>query len=217
MAPLVFVHTSRLHVDTFDSLVQAARPGLEVVHVVAEALLADAQRQGAEDPGIVARVQATLQGAAAMGARVVVCTCSTVGGAAERTPTGGRFHAQRIDRAMADSAVMLGPRVRVVAALQSTVAPTTALLRESAAALGRAVQPQTLLVPEAWVHFQAGDRAAYLTAVAAAVRAEQEPADAIVLAQASMAPAADLLADLGLPVLASPRLGVQAALRQLAS
>lgn len=217
VAPLAFVHTSRVHIDTFDALVRAAQPQQEVMHVVAEALLSDAQRLGAHDPGIVARVQHTLQGAAAMGARLVVCTCSTIGGAAERTPTGGRFHVQRIDRAMADGAVRLGPRVRIVAALPSTVAPTTALLQESAAAQGRALAAQVQLVPEAWAHFQAGDRAAYLAAVAQAVRSDTTPVDAIVLAQASMAGAADLLGDLTVPVLASPHLGVEAALRQLAA
>jgi hypothetical protein len=35
--------------------------------------------------------------------------------------------------------------------------------------------------------------------------------DAIILAQASMAPAADRLGDLGIPVLSSPRLGAEAA------
>jgi hypothetical protein len=38
----------------------------------------------------------------------------------------------------------------------------------------------------------------------------------VVLAQASMAPAADLLAQLRVPVLSSPRLGVTAALARLA-
>ena len=53
---------------------------------------------------------------------------------------------------------------------------------------------------------------AYIDAVVAAVRAAPRRFDVVVLAQASMADAADALQDLGIEVLASPRLGVQALL-----
>jgi hypothetical protein len=219
---LAFLHTSPAHVATFDALLAAAAPGWRALHHVDEALLTDAQRLGADEPALVARVQAAMHAAAAGGAAAVVCTCSTIGGAAERTPTGGRFIAARIDRAMADRAVGCGPRILVVAALPGTLAPTAALLHESAQALGRPVALREALVADAWPHFVAGERAAYVDAVARGVRdAVLAPArggggtDAIVLAQASMAPAADALAGLGIEVLASPRLGVQAIVERL--
>lgn len=116
---------------------------------------------------------------------------------------------------MADRAVQLGPRILVVAALESTLGPTADLIRESAAALRTEVEFEYLLVREAWAHFLRADRAAYLDAVAAAVRAEQRHANVIVLAQASMAPAADTLSDLGVEVLASPALGVRSIMAHL--
>jgi hypothetical protein len=214
---LAFLHTAAAHVSTFAALAAELAPHCEVHHVVDEALLADARRVGVDDAALVARVQAAMHAAAqAHRAAAVVCTCSTIGGLAERTPTGGRFIAARIDRAMADRAVRAGPRILVAGTVESTMAPTLALLWESAAALGRDIAPRCMLADGAWACFEAGDIAGYVERIAACVRAERGEADVVVLAQASMAPAADLLAGLGIEILASPRLGVQAIADRLA-
>jgi hypothetical protein len=212
---IAFLHTSPVHVETFTRLASAAAPEVKVDHVVAEDLLAQAQRAGAGEPALVDRVQEAMGSAADRGAAVVICTCSTIGGAAERTPTGGRFVAMRIDRAMADRAAQLGPRVLVVAALESTLEPTAQLIRESAAAMAAEVELKHLLVEGAWAHFLRQDPVAYAQVVASAVRAAAGTCDVVVLAQASMAPAAAMLADLSVEVLTSPELGVQSALAQL--
>jgi hypothetical protein len=212
---LSFLHTSPVHVASFARLLDGQAPGMVAEHHVDEALLAAAQQAGADAAVLERRVNEAMTAAAAGGAAVVVCTCSTIGAAAERTPTGGRFVAMRVDRAMADAAVLAGPRILMVAALASTLAPTTRLLQESAAALGRPLQLQSLLAEEAWTHFQHGDHAAYINAIARSVTAATAAADVIVLAQASMAPAARALQALGVPVLSSPSLGVARALAQL--
>jgi hypothetical protein len=212
---ITFLHTSPVHVETFGRLVSAANPTLRVEHVVAEELLAEAQRVGADDRALIERVHNAMINAASTGAAIVVCTCSTIGGAAEKTQTDGHFKAARIDRAMADRAVQLGPKILIVVALESTLKPTTGLIQESAAALHLPVQIESLVVEGAWSHFQRGDRNAYLGAVAAAVRAASKRADVVVLAQASMAPATEMLQDVDIEVLASPVLGVQAALGYL--
>lgn len=212
---LAFLHTSPVHVATFDALVKELAPGLRVRHEVAEDLLADAQTRGADGADLVRRIQSAMRDAAASGASVVVCTCSTIGGAAERTVTNGAFVAARIDRAMADRATRHGPRVLVVAALASTLEPTTMLLRESAMAVGARVDVQTFLVEGAWQHFLRGDREAYLRAIVRGVEAMAAGTDVVVLAQASMAAAVDRMAEVGCEVLASPRLGVEAAIAAL--
>jgi len=209
---VAFLHTSPVHVETFDRLVKAVDPALQVDHIVDEALLHDAQRVGVDDPPLIQRVHDAMNHAAANGATAVVCTCSTIGSIAERTPPRPGLGFARIDRAMADRAVRLGPRILVVTALRSTLQPTTQLISESAAALQAAVELQTLWVEGAWPHFERGDRGAYLGTVVAAVRAAPRRFDVVVLAQASMADAADALQDLGVEVLSSPRLGVQALL-----
>jgi hypothetical protein len=212
---VAFLHTSPIHVETFDRLVKAVDPGLRVEHIVAEPLLRDAQHVGMNDAPLIKRVHDAMTDAAARGATVVVCTCSTIGGIAERTPPRPGLRFARIDRAMADRAVRLGPRILVVTALRSTIESTSQLIYESAAALRVDVQLQTLWVEGAWPHFERDDRAAYIDAVVAALRAAPREYDVVVLAQASMADAADALQDFGVEVLSSPRLGVQALLAAL--
>lgn len=212
---IAFLHTSAVHVETFERLVRASHTALEVEHVLAEQLLAKAQRVGSADPTLEIQVQDAMKSAAANGAAIVICTCSTIGAAAERTPTEGRFIAARIDRAMADRAVQLGPRILLVAALESTLQPTAELIRESASALQLEIALQPVLVPDAWSHFTNGRQQAYLQAIASTVRARHAGVDVVVLAQASMALAAEHLQDLGVAVLSSPALGVQNLMAQL--
>lgn len=213
---IAFLHTSPVHIATFERLVKDAAPTITVEHVVLEALLLEAQRLGPTEPSLVERVHSAMRSAATNNAALVICTCSTIGGAAERTPTEGRFIALRIDRAMADRAVSLGPRILVVAALESTLKPTIELLRESASVLQVEVEIQVVVAPDAWQHFTNGNQVAYIAAISRAVQAEaSKDINAIVLAQASMAPAAEALQGFGVEVLSSPQLGVQSLIARL--
>ena len=213
---LAFLHTAQVHVPTFERLVREIAPDLRVRHAVREDLLGDARVVGVDDAGLIARVHRAMHEAAASGATVVVCTCSTIGAIAERTAMGDAFKALRIDRAMADRAVRTGPRVLIVAALESTLAPTTALVLSAAQNAGVEVRPSQLLVEQAWSLFQSGDITGYVETLAGAIRAKANSADGtdvVVLAQASMAPVEEALADLGIDVLSSPAPGVRLAVQ----
>ena len=74
------------------------------------------------------------------------------------------------------------------------------------------MQLRDLLCESAWACFERGDLGGYAQAIAAELRAGAGTADVIVLAQASMAAAAPLCVDLGIAILSSPRLGLEAAL-----
>ncbi|MBB4766749.1 aspartate/glutamate racemase family protein [Amorphoplanes digitatis] len=196
MTTIGFLHTAEAHVPTFRGLVAELAPGVRDLHVVDERLLADAAA-----PGVDSRIAERLRSLADSGADLVVCTCSTIGGQTERVGAG--VPVLRLDRPMAEAAVAIGGRIAVVATVESTLAPTRALLLECAAGPVEIVDAPCL---DAWALFAAGDLAGYARRVAAHCRGLT--ADVIVLAQASMAPAADLLADLPTPVLTSPRTAV---------
>jgi GNAT superfamily N-acetyltransferase len=211
---ITFLHTSPAHVPTFTALLARLQPGAQATHIVNEDLLVRARALGPDHPGVIQRVQAAVHAAASGGAQVVLCTCSTIGGVAEATPADGSFVPMRVDRAMADRAAALGPEVLVVAALDSTLQPTADLIQDSASRLGRHAHIQTLYVEPAWPHFEAGRLQAYHQTIASSIRAAMPRTGVVVLAQASMAPAAELLLELGVPVLSSPALGVAAALER---
>ncbi|MGW4108278.1 aspartate/glutamate racemase family protein, partial [Streptomyces sp. NPDC004976] len=198
---LVLLHTSPVHVPVFDALRDEGHPGLGLRHVVAEELL---ERARAAGPAAVAGdVRARVREAADGGARAVLCTCSTIGEAAEAAASEAGVPVLRVDRPMAGAAVAAGPRVTVLAALESTLRPTVALIEEEADRAGRTVRVRTVLVDGAWARFDAGDDAGYVRRVADAADAVTG-ADVIVLAQASMAPA-ERLTTAAVPVLSSPR------------
>jgi hypothetical protein len=203
--PLALLHTSATHVPVFDALCDADHPGLELRHLVDEELLARARREGPET--VADDVRALFAAAVADGARVLLCTCSTIGDVAERADAG--VPVLRVDRPMAAAAVATGPRIVVLATVASTLEPTVALVEEEALRAGRPVDVRTALVEDAWALFEAGDTDGCARAVADAADAVTD-ADAIVLAQASMT-AAQRFTTTSVPVLSSPRPGLAAA------
>jgi hypothetical protein len=216
MSQLFFLHTAAVHVQTFDALLRELSPQTRARHVVREDLLETAQSQGADAPPVK---QAVLEAIQAMGAApdcVVLCTCSTIGGAAERAGVEAGIQVQRVDRAMADRAVAAGPNIVVAAVLESTLDPTESLIRESASRSGIDCSLTRLIIGDAWPLFQRGEFDAYLQHIAGALRTVGN-CDVVVLAQASMAGAAELCADSDVPVLASPRPGLEAALASMAA
>ncbi|MFD7717155.1 arylsulfatase [Streptomyces sp. NPDC059814] len=204
---LALLHTSPVHVPVFDALRDAGHPGLVLRHLVHEELL---DRAGAMGPdAVTGEIEALLTSAAAEGATAVLCTCSTIGGAAESAGAALGVPVLRVDRPMAAAAAR-AERVTVIAALAATLRPTLALLAEEADRAGRGpAQVRTVLVEGAWACFRAGEREGYLDLVAAAADAVTD-ADVIVLAQASMADAVTRTAT-RIPVLSSPRPGLAAA------
>jgi hypothetical protein len=213
---LVFVHTAPVNVTTFAQLLAEIDPTIPAKHILDESLLQEA-RTGGITPQLAERIQQRhLE--AMEDAAVVLCTCSTIGGVAERTVAESGQGVIRVDRPMAEAAVALGDNIVVAAALESTIAPTSELILDVAKQQGREVTIRPLLCAGAWQRFEAGDQPGYWASIAQTLRADVQDAntpktDVIVLAQASMAGAAALCADLPVPILSSPRLGLEAAVR----
>lgn len=208
--PLALFHTGQSHVATFGPMIARLAPEIPLVHRVRQDLLDAAQPRGLT-PDIRRRAVQELLALADAGAATILCTCSTLGPAAETAADLAEVPVMRVDRPMMEAALDRGPRIAVAACLASTIGPTRALLERVAA--GRGVRPEIteILLAEAWPLFATGDRAAYATAIADGLTRAAPEVDAVVLAQASMAKAADLCT-LPVPILSSPRLGAAAAI-----
>lgn len=204
---LALLHTSPLHVPVFDALRQEHHQDLELRHFVDEELLSRARREGTE--AVAGDVRKALHQAVADGARAVLCTCSTIGGVAEEAAAEAGVPVLRVDRPMAAAAVAEGARVVVLATVESTLGPTSSLIEDEARRAGRPVEVRTRLVEGAWELFDAGDVDGCARLVAA-VADEVTDADAIVLAQVSIA-GAQRSVTTSVPVLSSPGPGLAAA------
>ena len=211
---LTFLHTLQTFVDTFNGLLEERSLSLEATHVVDENLLRDAREAGEITDEIDSAVSVHIEKAAADGAKVVLCTCSTIGGCAEQVQLPG-CRVIRIDRPMADKAVEIGTVILVAAALESTIGPTGELIQDSARQAGKQVRIRDVVCEGAWDRFEQGDNEGYHERIAKSLRANAEGSDVVVLAQASMASAAKLCEDLPVPVLSSPELGMAAAIEAL--
>jgi hypothetical protein len=112
---------------------------------------------------------------------------------------------------MAERAVAVGARIGVLATLRSTLEPTGALIRRVAADAGRTIEVRERVAEGAFEALSGGDTDRHDRLVGAALRELVGWADVVVLAQASMARVADGLGpeDRSVPILTSPRLGVE--------
>ena len=197
---LTLLHTSPVHVATFDALRDRIAPGTPLAHIVREDLLSRARTEGVT-PEIAGETAALIRQARGP----VLCTCTTLGAVAEAAG------ALRIDRPVMRQAAGSGGPVLMAYCLESTAKPSLALLREEIGRAGSDAKITPLSIASAWPLFEAGDHDAFARAIATAIRAAWSPDHtACVLAQASMAAAAAHLADL--PVLASPEIALRTAL-----
>ena len=182
------------------------------MHAVRPELLDRARVYGTGDQSLSEQLSVAVSDLAARDASVVVCTCSTLGGFAERCARGAGVEVLRVDRPMAELAVRSGTQIAVVAALESTLAPTGALLEEVALQAGKQIAVVDAPCFGLWSRFERSDLTGYLRGVAEVVDRLDPAIELVVLAQASMAAAVPLVQS-DRTVLSSPRLAVEAAVR----
>ena len=210
---LILVHTVPALVETFSELLSELAPDIPVRHVIRKELLEEALDAGELTPEIRRRTSEALLEDSRSNAAVVLCTCSTVGPAAEDAAKQSSVPILRVDRPMAESAVRIGTQITVTATLLTTLRPTLELLADAARNAGREVQLKPILFDDARAKLLAGDSDGYLAIVVDDLHQAAQDADVIVLAQASMAPALERCGDINVPILTSPRMGVEAAIQ----
>lgn len=187
------LHTAHSNVAVFDdAALQLGLPAGALLHAVHPDLLASAEAAGGLTPPIAAATQHVLL-ELALGADVVLLTCSTLGPVVDAMPLHTPVPVLRVDAALAQAAAQVGGHVVVLCAAATTVQPTTELFVHAAAS-----HPETAVevrwVEGAWDLFKAGHMAAYWVCMArAADAAYAQGARQVVLAQASMGGAAQLV------------------------
>ena len=214
MKQFFLLHTAPVHQPNFDALAESLGVDLGGRHFVDSSLLSRSIAAGGVTAEVAADLERILGELKAQGAEAVLCTCSSIGGAAEQAGRAVGIPTLRVDRAMAEAACAAGNRWLVAACVESTLAPTEDLLRAVAREKGITPSIDLVVAADAWPLFEAGDIDGYGREIAAAVRDALGEHDAVVLAQASMRPAETHLADCGVPVLSSPLLGLKKALEE---
>jgi len=209
---LALLHTTPVTVQAMKDLAARELPGVRVINILDDSLLADVIAAGGVTDAVRERLEGYARQAATAGASGLMTCCSSIGGAIEDLREGSPIPLWRVDEPMAEQAVTTGARVGVIATVGTTLAPTADLVRRKAAELGRDVQVEAVLVPGAYDALMAGRGEDHDRLVTEALQGLIERSDVVVLAQASMA---RLLAKLDgeprVPVLSSPQSGLLAA------
>lgn len=223
------LHTVPALAGTFQSALESADPGIELVHVADPWLLRTAIETGVT-ADVTARLASHVRWLVDGGAEAVLVTCSSVGEAVEAAARHEDVPVLRVDAPMAADAVRIAAdigatesrptRIAVLATLAATMGPTGRLIARTVQAASADVVVDAQVVDGAAAARQRGDNAEHDRLISAAVAAAAEASDVIVLAQASMAPAASEVAgldaaQLSISVLTSPEGGMRALLQAL--
>lgn len=183
---LAVLHTVRALAERFGTALREAHPDLDHFHMLDESLLQDLMRHG-PSPAITRRVVNFAGAAADAGADLILFTCSSTSPAVDAARATVAAPILKIDDPLMEAAATAGARLGILCTTTSTAGPSEALLRAHAARLGVTPEVEVVLVAPAFAALSKGDRARHDALLRAAATDLAARADAIVLAQASMA------------------------------
>ena len=210
---LALIHTSPTLTPLFSALCAEFMPDTAVFHMVDESLIKDTIREGRLRRATIRRLLAMIESAETAGADAVLVTCSSIGPGVALGQELFDIPVIRVDEAMAEAAVRMGPRIGVMATLRTTLEPTIALLREKADEAGIQVEIVESLCDGAFDAVLAGDAMTHDRILTHALEHEMKGVDVVILAQASMARVVKTMPEgtLAMPVLSSPEMAVRQA------
>lgn len=213
MTKVAVLHTSFVFVTVepaINDLLAELLPAADVIHFVDSDVLAQVARDGGITDQSTERMVHLAQAAAAAGVDAIFSACSSLGPTMDVAKQRISTPIIKIDDAMALKAASTGTQIGVLATVPTTLDPTSDLVLAKAAEIGREVHIHQRLAKGAFDALMGGDREAHDDMVSREAAELAQEVDTIVLAQASMTRLASRLAEeTGLPVLSSPRLGVE--------
>ena len=210
MKKVYIIHTSLVTLAELNALFAELLPEVQVHNLVDDSLLHDVMQQGGLTEKVISRMCAYVQAAASNGADLIFNQCSSVGEAADIAARLVAVPILKIDAPMAEQAVAQGVRIAVVATVRSTMQPSCALVRSKARDAGKKVEVVEYLVDGALdVLMKEKNREKHDRLVLDLLRQAEQENDLILLAQGSMITLEPYLSQVAVPVLTSPRLGVE--------
>lgn len=203
------VHTFLYSVEDLKAEFRRQLPEVEMINVIDDSLLEEALANGSVTPAIISRMSDYYQNLQEMGCVCALNQCSSVGEASDIAGKTISMPIFKIDRPMARKAAELGEKIAVIATACSTVEPSSHLVEEEAAKLGKRVQVDRCYVEGAYeCLLKTGDKQKHNKMVVEKVEEAAKNHDVIVLAQGSMYHLMPLLSHIQVPVLTSLETGV---------
>lgn len=206
---IVLLHTSMVSFVTFNALFNEIIPDAEISNIVDEDLLATLNKNRGMTESIIQRICSYVLFAEANGADLIFSQCSSTRDAIECARKMVKIPIVMVDDGMAEKAVSLGSRIGVVATAAATLKPTGKALNEAAAKERKDISVQNYLADGALdILMKEKNREKHDKLVLDLIHEAERVNDVVVMAQGSMVTLLPYLNSTQVPVLSSPRLGV---------
>ncbi len=212
MKKIVILQTSMVSFDTFNPLFKEIIPEAQISNLVDEDLLDTLNRNRGITPSIIKRLSEYCVAAEAAGADLIFSQCSSTRDGIECARKMTKIPIVMVDDGMTEKAVEMGARIGVAATAAATLRPTAAALAQVAQRMGKTIEIKTYLADGALdVLMKEKNREKHDRLVLDLLKQAEKENDVIVLAQGSMITLEPYLSEIAIPVLTSPRIGVEKA------
>jgi aspartate/glutamate racemase len=187
MIRVVAVHTAMALVEPVTELFKEHLPDVKLNHIVDDSLIQEVIAHNEVTNAVRKRLFSYYHTAVDAGANLIFNMCSSVGEVAEAGRLFVPIPILRIDEPMAIRAVKEGNKIGVLATLETTLAPTVALLKKKARERNCEIQIVEGLAKGAFQAVMAGDGEKHDRLILETAERIKSRVDLFVLAQGSMA------------------------------
>jgi len=201
---IALIHALTMSMQPVTEAFARAWPEAETLNILDDSLSRDRATMDDLTPAMMKRFDSLLAYALDIGAEGVVFACSAFGPAIEAARETTNVPVLKPNEAMFEAALEQGPQVGLLATFEPSLPPMQEEFDALAAARGVELTLHTHCAPDAMQALRDGDEATHDRIVAEAATALDD-CQAIMLAQFSMAPAAEAVrGSVRCPVLTSP-------------
>jgi aspartate/glutamate racemase len=185
-------------------------PDIKLVNLLDEGLITEIDRRGSITPGLVRRLTNLVDLAEDAGAELVLLSCTAYSPVVDDVQKQSDIPVLKIDELMVREALGQARKIGLVATVAAGLIMQRQLIDQIAAEMGREIELDAVLKPEAFQALAAGNRDEHDAIVLAEVERLAECNEIVLLAQASMGHLSSKVpASVTVPVLSSPTLAVK--------
>jgi aspartate/glutamate racemase len=184
-------------------------PDVKLINILDEGLVTEIDRRGSLTPALVRRLTSLVTLAEEAGAELVLLTCTAYSPVVDDVQKQSDIPVLKIDELMVREALGRARKIGLVATVPAGLNMQRQLIDQIATEMGREVELDAVLKPDAFQALASGRRDEHDAIVLAEVERLGEANELVMLAQASMGHLASKVpATVTVPVLSSPTLAV---------
>ncbi len=212
---VVVIHTGPVTIQPLKDQFKELLPNVRMVNIMDDSLLNDVMKAGHLTEEVNQRIFSYMKNAENIRADMILNACSSVGEATDRIKDKISIPIIKIDEAMAEQACELGQNIAVLATVRTTLEPTVRLVTKKAKEINKEITIVEKIAEGAFQALLDGNGEKHDQILKDTISMLMGKVDVIVLSQVSMARLIPSLGDVKIPILSSPRSGVELLKKEL--